>query len=212
MDGKAKDLAPRARQRGLIVRELDGELLIYDRERDQAHALTGTAAAVWKACDGLTTVEDMIGTLPLTLGKPIDEYSIYRALAELSKQQLLEDRVMDPGVRAGISRRNMLLKTAGAAAAIPLITSLGVDSAFAQTSGCPTTCPSTGCVPRNCPDVCAGDTTGGKCCPLVTPNCTHPGCVSTAGVCGICTGGCCQVNGTCVSTTTPGCSSYTCSG
>jgi hypothetical protein len=46
---------PKARSEGIIIREVDGELLLYDRVRDRAHCLNETAAAVWKLCDGRTT-------------------------------------------------------------------------------------------------------------------------------------------------------------
>jgi hypothetical protein len=39
---------PKAKTEGLIVREIDGETLVYDRSRD--------AARVWRECDGETSV------------------------------------------------------------------------------------------------------------------------------------------------------------
>ena len=47
---------PQARTSGLIVKEVDGEILIYDRETNKAHCLNQTAAKVWEHCDGKTTV------------------------------------------------------------------------------------------------------------------------------------------------------------
>jgi hypothetical protein len=52
-------LLPKARSEGIITKEVDGELLIYDRARDQAHCLNETAAAVWKRCDGQSSVQEI---------------------------------------------------------------------------------------------------------------------------------------------------------
>ena len=50
---------PRARQSGLIIEELPGEVLVYDSDRDSAVCLNHTAALVWKHCDGKTTTARM---------------------------------------------------------------------------------------------------------------------------------------------------------
>ena len=50
---------PKARSEGIITRELDGELLVYDRTRDRAHCLNKTAAAIWKLCDGATNAPEI---------------------------------------------------------------------------------------------------------------------------------------------------------
>ena len=46
---------PQARRSGLIIQEVDSEILIYDQETDKAHCLNPTAAKVWNYCDGETT-------------------------------------------------------------------------------------------------------------------------------------------------------------
>ncbi|MBV9278705.1 MAG: hypothetical protein JOZ41_01360, partial [Chloroflexi bacterium] len=52
MDGNVELLAPRARKNGLIVRELEDEVLVYDLERHRAHCLNRAAGLVWKHADG----------------------------------------------------------------------------------------------------------------------------------------------------------------
>ena len=49
-------LLPKARSEGIISKEVGGELLVYDCDRDQAHCLNETAAAVWNLCDGGTSL------------------------------------------------------------------------------------------------------------------------------------------------------------
>jgi len=43
---------PQARRSGLMLEQADGEVLIYDLERNKAHCLNNTAARVWQYCDG----------------------------------------------------------------------------------------------------------------------------------------------------------------
>ena len=52
----------RRREDGLIVREVDGETLVYDRRRHKAHCLNRAAALVWRQCDGTTSVADATAT------------------------------------------------------------------------------------------------------------------------------------------------------
>ena len=45
-------VSPVARTESLIVKEVDGETLVYDLTTDKAHCLNDTATRVWKNCDG----------------------------------------------------------------------------------------------------------------------------------------------------------------
>ena len=74
---------PAARQAGLVVRELPGETLVYDLENNKAHCLNGTAALVWRRCDGQTTVAELAQTLHEELGLPADEVPVRLALEQL---------------------------------------------------------------------------------------------------------------------------------
>jgi hypothetical protein len=47
---------PKAKTERLIVREIDGETLIYDRSGYAASCLNAFAARVWRACDRETSV------------------------------------------------------------------------------------------------------------------------------------------------------------
>jgi hypothetical protein len=183
MDGNSNQITPLAREKGLVVRELDGELLIYDRERDVAHCLKGVQAAVWKNSDGMTSIADLVAILSGQLGTSVDEYTVYRALADLGKNQLLDNRAASSNERGGMSRRDMMAKTGlAAAAAIPLITSLAVPgSAFAAT----------------CTHQGGSCTSSSQCCPNSAgkPGCCYKSGTNGVGVCGICSGGCCQIGG-----------------
>lgn len=185
MDGNANQILPCAREHGLVVRELDGELLIYDRERDVAHCLKGAQATVWKNCDGVTPVADLVALVRRQLGTSVDEHAVNRALADLNKNQLLDERRAHSNEHGGISRRDMMAKTGLAAAtAIPLITSLMVPtSAFAD-------CTHQGGFCNDSTQCCAN--------PASKPGCCYKAVGSMNGICGICSMGCCQVSSTCL--------------
>jgi len=64
---------PQARRSGLIIQEVDSEILIYDQDTNKAHCLNQTAAKIWKYCDGETTLADACGALSRELEAPVDE-------------------------------------------------------------------------------------------------------------------------------------------
>jgi hypothetical protein len=47
----------RKRMDAVMVRELDGELLLLDTVSDRIHQLNPTASFIWRTCDGSTTPE-----------------------------------------------------------------------------------------------------------------------------------------------------------
>src|SRR5436305_10494248 len=75
---------PAGRRDGLIVEELDGELLIYDTERDRAHSLNAVAAAVWRASDGVREPKAIAELAGVT------EDDVWRALSQLDERRLLD--------------------------------------------------------------------------------------------------------------------------
>lgn len=113
---------PYARYDAFVVKELGDETLVYDTETHTAHCLNRTAAAVWRACDGRTTISEIARRVHREAGLPDDAAFIKLALADLGKAGLLEET----GVfAAGPSRREVLKRLAvGGAVALPLISSL----------------------------------------------------------------------------------------
>lgn len=47
------------RRSHVTTRDLDGETLILDRQRDEVHQLNLSASYVWRRCDGQTTIEEI---------------------------------------------------------------------------------------------------------------------------------------------------------
>lgn len=127
-------LVPRARSTGLIIRDLDDEVIVYDLDRDEAHCLAPSAALVWKHCDGQTPVAEITGLLRRELGTEVGDDTVWQALTQLARYNLLEETVSRPTI--GMSRRELMHKAGIAAvAAVPLITSLAVPQAAMAASG-----------------------------------------------------------------------------
>jgi len=157
---KNAERMPRARQRGLIIEDLPGEVLVFDSERDRAHCLNQTAALVWKYCDGKTTVSQMARNLELDLNTPkVDERMVSYALEQLSRDHLLEESFVPAAILSGLTRRQMV-RTLGIAAviAVPVVTSIVVPTARAAT-----TCTSTGQPCTTSAQCCSGLCSGGTC-------------------------------------------------
>ena len=141
---------PLARKTGLLLKEIDGELLIYDLERNQAHCLNDTAAFVWKHCDGKNDAATIATRLEKQLNTSVDESVIWYALSELSKDHLLEQPIAAPPIFAGMNRRQMM-RALGVAAviAVPVVTSIVA----------PTRAQAVSCLPRG-----SGCDTSAQCC------------------------------------------------
>jgi len=156
---KNAERMPRARQRGLIIEDLPGEVLVFDSERDRAHCLNQTAALVWKYCDGKTTVSQMARKLERDLNTPnVDERMVSYALEQLSRDHLLDESFVPAAMLSGLTRRQMV-RALGLAAviAVPLVTSIVVPTAQAATSCSPPGQPC-GSSATCCSGLCSGGT------------------------------------------------------
>jgi hypothetical protein len=154
MSNTTNEFKPCARKAGLVVREMAGELLVYDRERNQAHSLNETAALIWKHCDGNSTVAELRSRVEAETGGSVDEQVVWYALRKFTRNSLLEEPLKSlPGSR-GFSRRE-LIQTIGLAASVPLVATIIAPNVFAAascTQSCtsPLNCTVPGC--PNCPN------------------------------------------------------------
>ena len=121
---------PRAVKDNLVIRELDDETLVYDTERDEAHCLNYMAGLVWQQCDGKTTATQAARTLQSKLDMDIDADLVWLAVKQLQKFHLVERARKSPSV----SRRDLVLKYAPAALALPVIFSITAPTAFGAAS------------------------------------------------------------------------------
>jgi hypothetical protein len=181
MDGNLQLLVPRARQNGLVVRELGGEVLVYDLERDKAHALNRAAGLVWKRCNGSTTIAEITASLEGELDEPMPADAVWRAVSRLGQDGLLEREVAQPAPRT-MTRRGMMQKV-GLAATAAVITSIAVPMTAAA-ANCPSTTCGGGC--PNSGTTCSATSPGGSACATCTAvaigSCSHRCCIAS-GVC-----------------------------
>ncbi len=114
---------PIARQNGLVVQEMPDEVLVYDLDTNKAHCLNGSAALVWKSCDGNNSVADIVKQFESNGNGKVTEDFVWLAIDQLNDNNLLEGKVTPRF--AGQSRRQVL-KTIGLASmvALPVIASL----------------------------------------------------------------------------------------
>lgn len=157
------DKMPRARTSGLIVKEADGELLIYDLERNKAHCLNASAAKIWQQCDGQNTVAQVCTSLSADLHTTCDEKVVWYALNQFAKDNLLEEEVPIPAFMVGGMNRRQMVRTLGltAAIAVPLVTSILAPSAVQAATLFPPGSPCT--APIGC--------ASGVCCSGTNPAC-----------------------------------------
>lgn len=159
---KEKNHAALAREKELIVKELDDEVLVYDLERDKAHCLNYSAAFVWKHCDGQRSVDEIARLMEKEWRTPVNEDAVWFALNKLSKADLLQERVDLPEAKAGISRRSAVRRLAFGSLLIPAVISIVAPTALAGAS-VPPACQQ--CVKKkdgiqDCPSECTGAVLG----------------------------------------------------
>ena len=155
---------PRAREAGLIVRELEDETLVYDAVTDKAHCLNQTAARIWKHCDGTSSVTQIADLLSQRTETTIDEKVVWYALEQFNKGGLLEEKIEPPAAFkiAGMSRRQMV-RTLGLAAmvAIPVVTSIVAPTPVQAGASCLP--PGSSCDPKGIPCCPPNGCFGGTC-------------------------------------------------
>ncbi len=118
-----------------LSRELLDELLVYDGRTHRGHCLNRTAAAVWRLCDGETTIPGMIRTLQSQVDPGMDEQIVRLALARLKKAGLLADGIASEDTHT-ISRRDLMRKIGKITAiALPVVTSMLIPTA-ARAASC----------------------------------------------------------------------------
>lgn len=151
-------VSPVARTESLIVKEVDGETLVYDLKTDKAHCLNDTAARVWKNCDGRKSVSEISEQLSTESNTSVEDELVWLALDQLEKFKLLEEAPARPAFLAGMTRRQMVARLGIAAVALPAIVAIVAPEAKAQGSA---PIPPGGCCtnPNDCANDCIQDPT-----------------------------------------------------
>src|SRR5271154_7583389 len=93
---------PKAKTERLIVKKIDDETLVYEVSRHAATCLNEFAARVWRECDG----EKSVAEIAAALGE--DERTVWLALHQLTKSQLLTEAIaLPPEMTTAKSRREI---------------------------------------------------------------------------------------------------------
>lgn len=154
---------PKARRKGIITKEVGGELLIYDLDRDKAHCLNPSAAAIWRLCDGRTSADEIANSLATQTRTTVDQDVVLIALADFGRSHLLDETGGNetgpylPKTILGMSRREAV-KHIGIGASLPIIFSITAPTAQASTS-----CKGDGVTCGAGPECCSGTCTGNQC-------------------------------------------------
>ena len=128
-------MRPRARRSNLVIRDLPGEVVVYDRDRHQAHCLNRTAALVFQNANGRRTVSELASLVAAECGHETSEQIVRLTLETLAEAGLLESPV--PSAAAATSRREALRRVGlGAAALVPVVTSLLVPTPAEAAATC----------------------------------------------------------------------------
>jgi len=134
------------RTTNLIEQDVDGELVVYDPVRGQAHFLNDTLALVYRRCDGRHTTASVARELPLDSPRAASEDAVRMAVDQLTKSGLVAEK---PSRDAGPSRREFLRRWGKAAVAIPAITSVVAALPVSAASACVVNGSTGGCVGGN---------------------------------------------------------------
>jgi hypothetical protein len=123
-----------ARNDELVVQDLPDEVLVYDLKSHKAHCLNNTAAFIWKHCDGQTTTEEIAKLMEREWHTQVTEDAVWFALNKLSKAELLQERIVLPEQRAGMSRRSAMRRLGLGALLIPAVMTIVSPTAMAGAS------------------------------------------------------------------------------
>ncbi len=161
-----QEFRPKARTEGIVIKEVDNEVLVYDRQRDKAHCLNLSAGALWRLCDGNTNPLQLAKSLEKATGSKVDESVIWLGLKDLRRNHLLEDNLLWPEQMTtpmGMSRREAVKRIGlGAAIGVPMVISIAAPTAVQAAA--------------SCKDRCKPCQTGSECCSGVCSSPPPTGC------------------------------------
>ena len=126
----------------LIVKELAGEVLVYDETSTKAYCLNKSAATIWGMCDGKTSISEMARKSAIEIDGMIDEVFVAVALTSFRDNGLLENESGDIRPIARLTRAELVARVGrvglAAAVALPLVTSIVAPTAakaYGRSSG-----------------------------------------------------------------------------
>jgi hypothetical protein len=164
MDRNCMTSRPKRRDDGLIVRQLEREVIVYDLERHEAHCLNPEAARLWNACDGNRDEWEILHLVYGDLPGQGHEAALLFGLQQLREKHLMEGDTAGatPESAAHISRRDIFVrygKVAAVTVALPAVMSI-VSPTPAEAASCLASGASCSSSSQCCSGLCLG---GGIC-------------------------------------------------
>ena len=101
-------MRPHARKTGVVVEEVEGEVLVYDLARNQGHCLGGITALVWRFANGQLTVEAILDRVRESSASDVTEDAVWSALESLFEAHLLVEPIAGPSLAFIQSHREMM--------------------------------------------------------------------------------------------------------
>jgi len=84
-------MKPLARKKNVIIEELPGETVIFDKKNNKVHCLNAIALTVWANANGKRSIADLAKIVAAESGNPCDEALIESAVNQLAGAALLEE-------------------------------------------------------------------------------------------------------------------------
>ena len=123
-----------ARQEDIVVKEMPGEVLVYDLRQHKAHCLNQTATFIWNHCDGQTSVPEIAALMEQEWNTPFSEDVVWTALNELGQADLLTVHARAPETQVVLSRRRLLRRMGTGAMLLPVVLTVLSPTAAAAAS------------------------------------------------------------------------------
>jgi PqqD family protein of HPr-rel-A system len=122
---------PVVRKDAFLSREMDGDLLLYDRESDAVHTLNSTAGFIYACCDGATSAEEIVRQVAERFGSTREAVR-EEVEATLSRLQALDSvAAVQPDPVLTRPRREFLATALKGAALLPFVAPT-VETMFLQ--------------------------------------------------------------------------------
>ena len=116
---------PKSQQNEIVVQVMEYEILVYDLRSNKALCLNETSALVWQMCDGKTSVSEIAEKIGKEINQSMSNESIWLAIDQLRKENLLTNGDEIESHFAGLSRREVIRKVGFASlVALPIVSSI----------------------------------------------------------------------------------------
>jgi len=127
-------MKPLARKNDVIVEDLPGETVVFDKRNNKVHCLNSIALTVWENANGKRSVADLARIVSAESGNPCEESVIESAIEQLAEAGLIEAGITEKL----LSRREVGRKLALAGSCAALVATITAPTPAKASSQDPT--------------------------------------------------------------------------